>query len=163
MNLTEEELKESRKQALEVFEEIQAEKRGSSIPSTCLLACPFCGMPGRITRHKSANGIFASVHCETRPCRGNEVFAIPPIAKLPDEIKKWNTRHTKTHNQMREREVMNALRRSRWVSVFWLQNPATRWAALNRMEKRGEVSVEVMGYPMYRVRIKKQNTQGKHK
>lgn len=46
MNLTEEELKESRKQALEVFEEIEAEKRGSSIPSTSLLDCPFCGAVG---------------------------------------------------------------------------------------------------------------------
>ena len=36
MNLTEEELKESRKQALEVFEEIEGEKRGSSILSTDL-------------------------------------------------------------------------------------------------------------------------------
>lgn len=55
----------------------------------------------------------------------------------------------------REREVMDALRRSRWVSVFWLQEPATRWAALNRMEKRGEITVKVMGYPMYRVTIHK--------
>ena len=50
---------------------------------------------------------------------------------------------------------MDALRRSRWVSVFWLQEPATRWAALNRMEKRGEITVKVMGYPMYRVTIHK--------
>jgi hypothetical protein len=59
--------------------------------------------------------------------------------------------------QMREHEVMDALRRSRWVSVFWLQEPLTRWAALNRMEKRGEISVKVMGYPMYRVTIRKPN------
>ena len=59
--------------------------------------------------------------------------------------------------QMREREVIDALRRSRWVSVFWLQEPLTRWAALNRMEKRGEISVKVMGYPMYRVTIRKPN------
>ena len=48
---------------------------------------------------------------------------------------------------------MAALRESRWVSVFWLQNPCTRWAALDRLEKRGNVSVKVMGYPMYRVTI----------
>jgi hypothetical protein len=53
----------------------------------------------------------------------------------------------------REREVMAALRVSRWVNIFWLQNPLARWEALERMEKRGEVSVKIMGYPMYRVTI----------
>jgi len=61
--------------------------------------------------------------------------------------------------RMREREVMAALRRSRWVSVFWLQEPLTRWDALNRMEKRGEISVKIMGYPMYRVTIHKPNVE----
>jgi hypothetical protein len=59
--------------------------------------------------------------------------------------------------RVREQEVMDSLRQSRWVSVFWLQEPSTRWAALNRMEKRGEISVKVMGYPMYRVTIHKPN------
>jgi hypothetical protein len=66
---------------------------GVAIESTHLLACPFCGGPGKVTRRKSEHGTYCSVHCETHPCRGNEVFAFPPIAKLPEEIKKWNTRH----------------------------------------------------------------------
>ena len=53
----------------------------------------------------------------------------------------------------REHELMAALRESRWVSVFWLDSPRTRWDALKRLEKRGVVSVKVMGYPMYRVTI----------
>jgi uncharacterized protein YbaR (Trm112 family) len=65
---------------------------GAAVGSTELLACPFCGGPGKVTRRKGENGTFCSVHCDTRPCRGNEVFAFPPIAKLPEEIKKWNTR-----------------------------------------------------------------------
>ena len=44
---------------------------------------------------------------------------------------------------MREREVLDQLRRSRLISTFWLQEPCTRWAALKRMEKRGKVYFEV--------------------
>ena len=63
--------------------------------------------------------------------------------------------------QAREHEVMAALRKSRWVSVFWLQNPCTRWAALDRLERRGVVSVKVMEYPMYRVTIHRAKEGGK--
>jgi hypothetical protein len=55
----------------------------------------------------------------------------------------------------REREVTTRLRECRCVSVFWLQEPLTRWSALNRMRDRGEVSITILGYPMYRVTIHK--------
>jgi hypothetical protein len=56
-------------------------------------------------------------------------------------------------HKMREREVMTKLQYSRRISMFWLEDPRTRWAALQRMEKRGKVSVKVIGFPMYRVTI----------
>lgn len=55
----------------------------------------------------------------------------------------------------RETEVRTQLRRSRWVSMFWLTNPATRANALFDMERRGLVTVKVMQFPMYRVVIHK--------
>lgn len=60
---------------------------------------------------------------------------------------------TLRRQQMREREVMDNLRQSRLVSVFWLQEPATRWDALIRLEKRGDITVKAVGYPTYRVTI----------
>lgn len=60
-------------------------------------------------------------------------------------------------NSFREREVMCQLKECRMISVFWLQDPCTRWAALNRMEKHGKISVKIIGYPMYRVTIHRPN------
>ena len=54
---------------------------------------------------------------------------------------------------MREREVMQALRDSRFVSVFWLRDPLTRWTAFDRLKKRGVISVKTIAYPHYRVTI----------
>ena len=56
--------------------------------------------------------------------------------------------------RMREREVLECAKENRWgISVFWLQDPLTRWAALKRLEDRGVVRVDILGYPMYRVTI----------
>ncbi|MCF7853618.1 MAG: hypothetical protein K9N51_02380 [Candidatus Pacebacteria bacterium] len=60
---------------------------------------------------------------------------------------------SKRSDAMREREVMQKLMECRYVSTFWLTVPITRWQALNRLEKRGLISVKKRGYPMYRVTI----------
>jgi hypothetical protein len=80
-----------------------------------------------------------------------------PICKATPEVKAWlkglKKAERERRNAMREREVMAELRQSRVVSVFWLDSLRTRWSALNRMEKRGEISVQVLGFPLYRVTI----------
>ena len=58
-------------------------------------------------------------------------------------------------HEMREGEVMRELRKSRIISVFWLQDPLTRWAALDRLKKRGVISVKTLDYPYYKVTIHK--------
>jgi len=75
-----------------------------------------------------------------------------------NEIRKFKMTTCKSsardrRQKMREREVLDQLRGSRLISTFWLQEPCTRWTALKRMEARGRVSIEVKGFPMYRVRI----------
>jgi len=60
---------------------------------------------------------------------------------------------TKRRHALREREVLAHVKEHGTISVFWLESPLTRWAALNRLEKRGALKVEVLGYPNYRVTI----------
>lgn len=57
----------------------------------------------------------------------------------------------------REAEVMAEIKRCRVISVFWLQSPLTRWAALQRLENSGVIRVKVLGYPNYRVTIRRPN------
>ena len=65
------------------------------------------------------------------------------------------TETTQRRHAMREREVMDHVRESRVISVFWLQDPRTRWDALKRLEARGEIKVKVLGYPNYRVTLRR--------
>jgi len=65
------------------------------------------------------------------------------------------TATTQRRHEMREREVLDHVREFRVISVFWLQDPLTRWAALRRLEERGEIKVNVLGYPNYRVTMRR--------
>jgi hypothetical protein len=64
-----------------------------------------------------------------------------------------NTSTQARRNAMREAEVMARLRKSRTISTFWLCDPCTRWAALNRLEQRGAITVHMRPFPCYRVTI----------
>lgn len=63
------------------------------------------------------------------------------------------TETTKRRHALREREVLAHVREFRIISVFWLQEPVTRWEALLRLQDRGVVKIKVLGYPNYRVTI----------
>ena len=68
---------------------------------------------------------------------------------------------TQARHAMREAEVMAELRRSRTISTFWLSDPNTRWAALNRLEKRGAITVHMRPFPCYRVTIHRKQAASK--
>ncbi len=65
----------------------------------------------------------------------------------------------------REQEVMDQIKESRVISSFWLCDPLTRWAAFNRLEKRGVISARNIGYPSYKVTVhrNKQRQAGEKK
>lgn len=60
---------------------------------------------------------------------------------------------TPTTLRKRRAEVLEQVRQSRVVSVFWLYEVRTRWAAMESLEKDGKISFKVMPYPNYRVTI----------